>query len=276
MASADVNGAVTLWQIENGQFLPTHRLTFDRLRALAIDGDRRFAAATVGGQFFVTRENVDQFYDTLPTQLVSPTPCAGLAWDEGSLLVFSEDGEIRRIRFLPTAHTAFMRPPQPPGVRPAFAVVRTQDDSEVAFARGTDNLEIGQGLLVYSSHHSEIRALAAAGSTLFVAAESLQWIDLNANRPVMHRVVVTDQIILECRLAWYGGVRSATIRRRDGVPWITTTLGGRAVPNDPLLHMHLAVIEASGQLGELASSTNFFFSPDLRELRIEDPTIPPD
>lgn len=275
MASADITGAVTLWHVENGQVSPTHRLTFDRLRALAIDGDRRFAAATVSGQFFVTRENADDFSDTLPPPLVSPTPCAGLAWDEGSLLVFSEDGEVRRIRFLPTAQVEFVHPPQPPGVRPAFAVVGTQDDSEVVFARGTANLEIGQSL-VYNSHRSEIRALAAAGSTLFVAAESLQWIDLNAKRPVMHRVVVTDQIILECRLAWFGGVRSASIRRRDGAPWIATTLGGRAVPNDPLLHMHLAVIEASGQLGEVASSTNFFFSPDLRELRIEDPTIPPD
>ena len=276
MASADITGAVILWQIDNGQFQPTHTLVLDRLRALAIDEDRRFAAATAGGQFFVTRENADDFSDTLPPHLLSPMPCAGLAWDEGSLVAFSEDGEVRRIRFLPAVQTEFLRPPQPPGVRPAFAIVATQDDSEIAFARGTADLEIGPNFMVSSSHRSEIRALAAAGSTLFAAAESLLWIDLNAKRPVMHRVVVTDQIILECRLAWFGGVRSASIRRRDGAPWTATTLGGRAVPNDPLLHMHLAVIEASGQLGEVASSTNFFFSPDLRELRIEDPTIPPD
>ena len=276
MVSADFGGNVAIWQIENGQFQLKNTLNLGRLRALAIDDDRRFAGASVDGRIFVTQPQSDDYSDLLPHQFLPTTPTIGLAWDEGRLLILSVDCEVRRVGFEPNPHVVFEHPILPLGQPPSFAVVTTQHGNDIAFARGASNLEVGDNWLAFYAHRSEIRNLAAAGASLFATAEALYWFDLSPATPVIHRIVVTDQVIVEARLAWFGGVRSASIRRRDGAPWIATTLGGRAVPNDPLLHMHLAVIESSGQLGEVFSSTNFFFSPDLRELRIEDPTIPPE
>jgi hypothetical protein len=276
LVSADFGGNVAIWHFENGQLQLKNTLALGRMRALAIDEDRRFAGASVDARIFVTQAHSDDYSDLLPDQFLPATPPIGLAWDEGSLLILSEDCEVRRVSFEPNPQVVFERPVLPLGQPPSFAVVTTQHGNDIAFAQGSSSIEVGNNWLAFYAHRSEIRALAAAGASLFAASETLYWFDLSPATPVIHRIVVTDHAIVEARLAWFGGVRSASIRRRDAAPWIATTLGGRAVPNDPLLHMHLAVIESSGQLGEVFSSTNFFFSPDLRELRIEDPTIPPE
>jgi hypothetical protein len=287
VAIADGAGVLHVCQME-GLGLNERTVSLGRVSALAMNSEGLFAAAGPETPLYVADFQAPEG-NILPAQLSPAAAVAELAWDRDSLIILLQTGEITRIRFAPPTQEPLGWAPSsaPPAQTPqgwaaspvpghVMTPLHTTRSDSIAVASGASVLYAGPGWPPLGAHRADIRALASAGERLYAAADALYVFDLGMMPPSVERIVVTDQVILEAELSITGPVRSAVIRRRDSAPWKVTTVGGRALPNDPLLHASLAVLDTNGQLTEVFTSKNFFFSSDLKELHIEDPDVPRD
>lgn len=108
---------------------------------------------------------------------------------------------------------------------------------------------------------------------VYAGGDALYVFDMRSTgNPTIRRIVVTDEVVLEALLNRNGMVKSAQAWRRDpSATWNITAAAGKSLPNDPLLHTYIAVIEPGGHLGEVSTGGTYFFRADRRMFQIEDP-----
>ena len=280
LASGDSNGGIVVWTITPQGLTQQETLqVVTPLLALAVHPSGLLATATPG-EVLVRQLGVSEAAPGQTARISTTTDRIGLTWDGAELLAVDRNGAVARIRISPTVQETMEWAPTWGGSAPArVALVRTGAPGpaaplRMAYARGTAPIDVGPALR-FSSPHGRVNALAAADDVLYVGADALYVCQPSAVPPVMRRIAIVGDAIVDALLSPGGPLISAVVRRRDGGPWLTTNIGGKAVPADPVLHAAVAVIEESGQLGEIASTGNYFLSPDRRELHIEDPTVPP-
>jgi hypothetical protein len=277
LASGNANDTVMIWSNQDaGQYELLKTLQVPGLTALAINSKGQFAAAAINQQLLIgvaqTSAGPDEPIGTL-------RHCIALQWeDDDRLLALGHDGQLSRIRLQPAYQEEFLRPGGTAGSeQPVFAVLNGPAGERIACARGSAAIEIDQSY-IFAAVHGDVRTLRAAGDILFAGGDALYVFDLRpAVQPSFRRIVVTDEIVAESRLSRFGQVKSARIWRRDPASsWNISAAAGKSLPNDPLLHQHVAVIEPHGQLGEVFTAGGYFFTSDRRVFQIEDPDAPPE
>jgi hypothetical protein len=280
LVSGHAPDTVTIWERDDaGKFSQRRALHgLPTLSALAIHGNGKFAVGCINQSLIIDRVDAPVTDPPRWNYEGMPRHCIALQFQpDGSLLALNQDGQLTRITTEPYSQESHMRPGSAGSVQPVFAALSGNPVGErIAFARGTAPIEI-DGAWAFDALHSDIRTLAAASDVLFAGGDALYVCDLRTGRPLIRRIVITDHVVLTARLNVFGEVRSASITQRDpAASWNISTHAGKSLPNDPLLHQHVAVVEPSGLLGEVFTSGGYVFVSDRRVFQVEDPDVLPD
>jgi len=136
----------------------------------------------------------------------------------------------------------------------------------------------------FGGARARLHTLAAAGDVVFGAADALYVFDLRrvaaagANEPArtgasIRRIVVNNEIALVARLdeVRSGRIASLMLRRRGGPAWNVQNVGGKALPEDPLLQPCVAVLASDGTLDDLGAGSHASFNDRRTILRADDP-----
>jgi hypothetical protein len=235
--------------------------------ALAIDAQGHCAVAAAGGVVAIADETA---WSTMPLGSGGRSFWA-LHWlAPGELLLIEANGAMSRVMAQPWQESP-VAPPTDGFHNAAHAAVLA--DAGIAMARGGPGVHTDAGW-GSDAVRGDVRALAAAGNTLFIGADALYTVDLRpagpGARPMVRRLLVDDELALDATLDDAGRVAKLLLRRRRGqVPWNLQSAGGRPLPDDPLLHACVALLASDGSLAELSEGAGYSFSSDRTVLRAE-------
>ena len=239
------------------------------ITAIAIDPQGHVVVAAAGGVVAVAGAGETE-WSKMP---LGPTQRSfqALHWvAPGEVLLVEANGAMWRVMDRPWQES----PVAPPlSVYPPVSLVAVLPDLGIAVVSGGHQVHLDSGWMS-SAVRGDVRALAAAGQTLFVGADALYTVDLRPARPgakpSLRRIVVDDELALDATLDDLGSVASLLLRRRRGqTPWNLQSAGGRPLPDDPLLHACVALQANDGSLAELSEGSNYSFNADRTVLRAE-------
>jgi hypothetical protein len=271
-----------LWQRSGNELLPVS-LTADHqplstvISAIAVSEHGRCAIAS-GRTLWVSEATTGSSWTLSPNR----PEIVALHWlDADELLVFDAEGKAARMLTRPWQESPVTEFGLPPGMRVPHALTR---NCGLAVGQRDGVFVSGGAPAFFGGARAPLRALCAAGDTVFAAADAIYAFDLRRSQaggergPAqtvagIRRIVVTSELALVARLdeSRPGRIASLTLRRRGGAAWNVQNVGGKALPDDALLQPCVGVLALDGTLDDLDAGSHASFNDRRTILRADDP-----